>query len=176
MAPALTGTRTPNDLNKTPLFLACLLVFIFLQNNASAQVYGSDFHTVTVNVSAISVLAVSTGSVGLVIDGTGAIAGQDQMTVTDQSTTLRWGVNTSPKKITAVSSLASPVYTTKLVALNPTTGIAGSEFTLDNTAGDLVLNIGLSKGSCTLRYTGIALASQGIGSDNHVVTFTISVQ
>jgi hypothetical protein len=114
--------------------------------------------------------------VNLSITGAAAVAGQNQMSVVDQSTTLYWGVNTTPKKITAVSNLASPKYTLQLVALNPTQGTAAAQSTVDNTAADLVLNIGLTKGSCTLQYTGIALASQGTGSDSHTVTFTITTQ
>lgn len=175
MALALLSPRKSNDLKKIPL-LAVMLALIVAHNDVMAQVYGSASHAVRVNVSAISVVALSSLSVSLTIDGSGAVAGQDQMTVVDQSTTLLWGVNTSPKKITAVSSLASPKFTTKLLALNPTSGNAAAELTVDNTAADLLLNIGLSRGSCTLRYTGIALASQGMGTDNHVVTFTIAVQ
>jgi hypothetical protein len=176
MALALTSSRKSNALNKIPLIFASFIISIALQNNVSAQTYGTSSHTVTINVSAITVLAVSSASVSLVIDGTGAVAGQDQMSVVNQTTSLLWGVNTTPKKITAVSNLAAPKFTTKLLALSPTTGTAAAELIVDNTAADLMLNIGLSRGSCTLRYTGIALASQGIGSDNHIVTFTITVQ
>ncbi len=176
MALALNFSRKSNALKKIPLFIASLLVLIVFPNEVLAQTYGTGSHTVTVSVAAITVLKVSATSVSLVINGTGAVAGQDQMTVVDQTTSLLWGVNTSPKKITAVSSLASPKYTTQLLALSPTTGTAAAQLIVDNTAADLMLNIGLSKGSCTLQYTGIALASQGIGSDSHVVTFTITVQ
>lgn len=159
------------------LFLTTsLLIIFFCPHSVRAQVYGSAAHTVRVSVSVISVLRVSAGGVSLSITGAAAIAGQDQMTVVDQSTSLLWGVNTTPKKITAVSNLASPKYTLKLLALNPTQGTPAAELVVDNTAADLLLNIGLTRGSCTLRYTGIALASQGTGSDTHTVTFTIAVQ
>jgi hypothetical protein len=48
--------------------------------------------------------------------------------------------------------------------------------TLSTSAQDLLLNIGRSSGSCTLLYTGIALASQGTGNDVHVITFTVAAQ
>jgi hypothetical protein len=41
---------------------------------------------------------------------------------------------------------------------------------------DLILNIGRSQGSCTLRYTVTALASKGIGTDSHTITFTVTTQ
>lgn len=173
---ALSTNQRSTLLKKVLPLIALLPAILGLPMAVYAQTYGSSSHTVTVNVASISVMRVSSGAVNLSITGAAAVAGQNQMSVVDQSTTLYWGVNTTPKKITAVSNLASPKYTLQLVALNPTQGTAAAQLTLDNTADDLVLNVGLTKGSCTLRYTGSALASQGTGSDSHTVTFTITTQ
>jgi hypothetical protein len=47
---------------------------------------------------------------------------------------------------------------------------------LDSNPRDLVLNVGRSLGNCTLKYTGTALASQGVGTDVHTITFTVTAQ
>ena len=138
--------------------------------------YGSANHTVTVQVSAITVMQVSGGSVNLNISAANAIAGQDQMSAVDQSTSLLWGTNSSARKITVRSSLAAPRFTLKLLALSPSAGTPAPEGTLNSVSRDFLLNIGRSLGSCILRYTGVALASQGTGTDTHTITFTIQAQ
>ncbi len=138
--------------------------------------FGVDNHTVTVQVAAISVLQVSAGTVNLNISTANAVAGQDQMTTSDQTTTLLWGTNSSAQKITAATSLVAPQFALKLVAVSPTAGTAAPEMTLSSTSSDLLLNIGRNSGSCLLRYTGVALASQGTGTDIHTITLTILAQ
>jgi hypothetical protein len=157
-----------------------ILVFIGLlilvaPHPAVAQI-GSDNHTVTVRVSEITLLQISSGSVNLTISGANAVAGVDMMSTTDQSSSLSWGTNASLKKVTVQSSLAAPVFTLKLLAVNPPQGLAAAEATLTSVAQDLLLNIGRSSGSCSLRYTGIAYASQGTGSETHSITLTIQAQ
>jgi hypothetical protein len=155
---------------------ALCLAFLFLAGNARAQVYGTSVHAVTVQVSVITAVQVTGGSVSLNIGNASVVAGQDQMSVADQSTSLLWGTNSSARKVSVSTNLAVPKYTLKLLALNPTAGTASAEVTLSASPHDLLINIGRSTGSCTLRYTGVALASQGTGSDVHVVTFTVASQ
>jgi hypothetical protein len=174
---------TPETLKKRPwgakgffllaIIAACTSVYPIV---ATAQTYGTSSHSVTVNVQPVTVLQINVGILNLNISGANAIAGQNQMTVTDQSTTLLWGTNSSLKKITANTSLATSLFQLKIVALSPTTGTAAPEITLSPVAADLLLNIGRSSGSCQLRYTGIALASQGTGTDSHTITFTVQTQ
>jgi len=141
-----------------------------------AQVYGTDAHTVTVQVLPITVIGLSGGLVQLDVTAAQAEAGQDVMIVTDESTRLLWGTNSSGRKVTAASSLAAPRFTLLLRAVAPTRGLAAPEFPLDAVPRDLLLNVGRSSGSCALRYTGVARASQGTGTDTHVITFTIQSQ
>jgi hypothetical protein len=155
--------------------LAALAV-VFLGGSASAQVYGTGGHTVTVAVSVITAVRVTGGSVNLNISNANVVAGQNQMSVTDQSTSLLWGTNSSARKISVSTSLAAPQFTLRVLALNPTQGTAAPEVTLAASARDFLLNIGRSTGSCTLLYTGVALASQGTGNDVHVITFTVQSQ
>ncbi|MEX0602957.1 MAG: hypothetical protein WD295_06425, partial [Bacteroidota bacterium] len=73
-------------------------------------------------------------------------------------------------------NLASPLYALRLLAVSPTIGMAAAEVTLNSTAMDFMLGIGRSSGNCQLRYTALALASQGTGSEIHTVTFTVQNQ
>jgi len=152
-----------------------LTVLLGIPFSVHAQI-GTDSHTVTVQVATVTVLQVSSGAVNLNITGAGIVAGQEQMTATDQSTSLLWGINSSNKKITVSTNLVNPTYTLKILALNPTVGTAAGEVTLSTTPADFLLNVGRSSGSCQIRYTAIALASQGTGTDNHQITFTVQTQ
>jgi hypothetical protein len=174
MARALTSFRKSMSRKFLILLSMMMLAFLELPTTVSAQVYRTRTHTVTVTVASITVAAVSSSSVALTIDGTGTAAGQNQMTAVNQSTSFLWGTNAASMRVTAATNLGSPKYTLNLVALSPTTGTATAQFTLSTTATNLLTGVGLSKGNCTLQYTGIALASQGTGSDTHTVTFTIT--
>jgi hypothetical protein len=151
-------------------------LFGLLSNFGYSQVYGTTTNKITVKVQTITIVQITGSIVNLTVSGTNAIAGQDQMIATDQSSTLLWGTNSSLKKVTVKTNLAAPKYTLQLVAVSPTVGTAASQVTLSTAASDLVTNIGRSSGSCGLLYTAIALASQGIGTDAHTITFTVSTQ
>jgi len=140
---------------------------------AVAQVLASGSHTVTVQVPQVTALQIMTRTLTMTVSAINTQAGQDEMTVTDRTTQLVWGINSSGKKITASTSVATPLFKLKLVALNPTRGTPAPEMTVNTTPSDLLLNVGRSTGSCILSYTGIALASQGAGTDAHVITFTV---
>jgi hypothetical protein len=153
-----------------------VVVLLVLPSLSAKAQYGSDFHRVTVTVAEINQLRVNGGAVSITINGAGVPAGQDQMTATNQSTSLAWGTNGGSRKITAATNRAAPKFSLNLLAVNPTAGTAAPEVTLSTLASDLVLNVGRSLGSCQLRYTGVALASQGTGTDSHTITFTIQTQ
>lgn len=143
---------------------------------AEAQVFGLDRHTVTIQVVPITDVQIVGGGVTLDINNATAVAGQDKMTITDQSSSIRWATNSANRKITVATDLAVPIFTLRVQAIGPSQGVAAPEVTLTTTATDLLLNIGRSMGTAGLRYTGIAYASQGTGTDSHVVTFTIQTQ
>ncbi len=155
----------------------CIALSAIQPSFAFAQTFGSDFHTVTVQVSPITVMQLSPpGAVTLPISGADAVAGQDQMSASIEPTQLLWGTNSSLRKITVSTGLATPLFTLSIAAINPTVGTAISQFEVNTTAKDLLRDIGRSSGRCTLRYTGTALASQGTGTDLHLITFTIQAQ
>lgn len=156
--------------------LVMILAVVPLIYQAGTAQISTDAHTVTVQVDPINLLTVNVSSVDLVVDGGFAVPGQDQMIISDQSTTLLWGVNSSAQKITVNTSLAAPLFVLRVAALAPSPGTPAPEATLSTAASDLILDIGRSSGTCQVRYTGEALASQGTGTDTHVITFTVVAQ
>jgi hypothetical protein len=141
-----------------------------------AQVLGLDRHTVTIQVLPVTTMQIIGGGVALDMNNAAVVAGQDMMTVTDQSSSIRWATNSANRKITVATDLGTPLFALKILAVNPTQGAAAPEVTLTTMAADLLLNIGRSTGNAVLRYTGIAYASQGTGIDSHVITFTVQSQ
>jgi hypothetical protein len=120
--------------------------------------------------------------VTITIDATNATAGVDAMTNTNSSTTLNWATNASLQKVTVYTDLVAP-YQLSVLAINIATpdqingpALAASELPLSLTAIDFLTNIGRSMGSCTLRYTLVALASVGTVSPNPVEHLTFTVQ
>ena len=152
------------------------IAFLLLAPSLALAQFGTANHAVTVQVATITVLQVSAGSVNLNIASSSAVAGQDMMSVSDESTTLLWGTNSGGRKITVNSSLSAPTFTLKTLAVNPTQGSPAAEAILTSTPVDFMLNVGRSLGTCFIRYTGTALASQGTGTDSHTITFTIQAQ
>jgi hypothetical protein len=137
-------------------------------------------HNVKTTFQPLAVVSVSQGSVSLAITGAGVVAGTDPMTVTDQATTLSWGANTATAKIAVKTSLAVQKYTLTVQAINingipSSAGISAPVVTLTRTSTDFMTGIGLKRGTCNLRYTGIAHAIDGVGTDSHTtITFTIT--
>lgn len=159
------------------LFVRCSMLALLLCGVPDIlRCQRSDHHTVMVVVQPVSVLQTSVSTVQLPLNGAGLTAGQDAMSVSDQTTVLLWGTNSSLQKISVRTNLTAQKFVTKALAVAPTAGTAASEVTLSAVDKDLVLAVGRSAGSATIRYTGIALASQGTGSDIHTITFTIVAQ
>ena len=160
---------------KRSIFSIVITVFlILLPRLAFGQTSGN--HRITVIVNPVTVMQISTGTVNLNITGANAIAGQDQMSVIDQSSVLLWGTNSSLRKITIKTNLTPQIFAVNALAINPTYGTAATEATLSTTDQDFLRDIARSSGSANVRYTGIALASQGTGSDSHLITLTIVAQ
>ena len=160
--------------------LTCAALFLILAANpraAYSQVY-TDSHTVTVSVATVNILLITGGSVSLSLGAGNVTAGVDLMgPVTNTATTLLWGFNSSLRKVTVNTNLATQKYILKVLAVAPTQGTAAPEVTLSTTAADFLTNTGRSSGSCTLQYRGYALASVGTGTpDSHTITFTVAAQ
>jgi hypothetical protein len=140
------------------------------------QVFGTTTHSVTVQVVPMTSMQVVGGGVSLNMNNATVVAGQDSMRVTNTSTSIRWATNSANRKITVATNLATSLCVLRIVAINPTQGTAAPEVTLGTTARDLLLNAGRSTGTASLRYTGVAYASRGTGTDTHVITFTVQAQ
>jgi len=90
---------------------------------------------------------------------------------------LIWITNGENKKITVASNNASPRFLVKVSALDITgsTGTAAPEVTLnDNTIKDLVVGVTRSWGKCKIRFVASAKISDGIGTETHAITYTIT--
>ena len=166
----------------TPLFyeskilsVAIMLFLILLPRIAFGQT--SINHTIPVTVSPVSIIRVLGGDVTINITGADATAGVDQMTsAPNDASTLIWGTNSTPRKITISTNLTPQTYTLKAEARSPSVGSAVGEVTLSTAAYDydFITDVGRTSGNAVIRYTGIALASKGIGTDSHSITFTIT--
>ncbi len=140
-----------------------------------SQVFGTATNIITVDVQPITVIQVSSSILNFTFSAANAVAGQDQMILTDQTSTLSWGTNSSVlNKITVSTSLAAPKYLLQVQAINLTAGGPAGNVTVATTPKDFVTTIARSMGTCTLLYTVTALASQGMGTDSHTITFTIT--
>jgi len=173
------NVRTTRSKRPTQGFRKRSLVLILALNAISYVCHGqlgSDSHLVTVLVQEITVMQTSVGNINMQITALDIVAGQDVMTTTDQSSNLLWGTNGSNRKITLGTNLTGSLFTLKAQAIDPSQGTAAPEVTLSSTPSDFMLNIGRTSGFCTIKYTGTASAEQGVGSDSHLITFTIQSQ
>lgn len=164
--------RNPNTIRNISVGL---LLFLSLIPQFSSGQF-SDSHTVTVIVQPVTILQINVGTLNMNMTGANAVAGQDQMTMIDQSTTLLWGTNTSNQKICVSTNLAVPQFVMKIEAVNPTAGTSTGEKDLSTMPTDLITSIGKSSGSAGIRFTAIVFASQGTGTDAHFITYTVQTQ
>ncbi len=130
-------------------------------------------HTVTVTVEAINEAAITGGDLILTINS--ATAGSEPDDAVDNTTCdLAWTTNEATKKITVETDLVAPTFALKALAQNVTGGTAAIEVTLSTTATNFVTGVDKTTGGCDLQYTASATAAQGIGSDIHKVTYTLT--
>jgi len=177
MARAPIRFRKPTDLNKALVLLVMILASVIVPQRAYAQLPYTDSHNVTVTVATVNIVQVSAGTASLSLSSAAVTAGVDLMgPVTNTATSLLWGFNSSLRKVTVKTNLAAPKYILKALAVAPTQGTASAEVTLSTTAADFLINAGRSSGSCTIQYSGYALASKGTGTDTHTITFTVAAQ
>ncbi len=123
-------------------------------------------------------IVVEGGNVSLTV--TSATAGQDPDPAVDQTTanlSYRKGTGFPMQKITAETDRGSPLFTLKVEAVNVGSGNATGELTLVTTAQDLITDIStVPYKTADLKYTLVALASDGTGTEVHTVTYTTLAQ
>ncbi|RPH94179.1 hypothetical protein EHM69_08085 [candidate division KSB1 bacterium] len=125
-------------------------------------------------------VAVLNGDITLTIST--AAAGQAPDAVVDETGQLEWSTfgESSVKKITVQTGLASPRYSLRVEAFGVSggDGTATGDVPLSTVPTNLIEDIPtdvpvLDPGTCTLRYTASAAAGNGTGADSHTITFTI---
>ncbi len=132
-------------------------------------------HNVTIIVPAIIHSAILPAALSMTIDGAGAVAGDPMFEATDQSSVFYWATNRASARVTVATNLGAPNFRLYITPLPSATGTYASEFLLTTTATPLVTDIGLSRGSCTIRYRVEADATVSGGSqDVHQITFTLT--
>ncbi|MGH2569282.1 MAG: hypothetical protein ACRDGA_13170 [Bacteroidota bacterium] len=117
---------------------------------------------------------------------TSAQAGSEPTAVTNTICTLTYRRQASVSKVTVSTSCPGQKFTLRVVAVNPTEGVAAPQVTLVNgmLAAALINNIPAlppaTNRTCTLSYTASATFAQGnsveLGDDVHTVTYTIVAQ
>jgi hypothetical protein len=109
-----------------------------------------------------------------------ATPGQDPDPAVDASCKLRYRKDSAAEptlKITVATNLGSPVFSLEVEAINAGGGTSTGLVALGTTAQDLLTDItNTLKKTCDLRYVATALASDGTGTDDHTVTYTIVIQ
>jgi hypothetical protein len=154
-------------------FLLILLCTRMWQTHAQL---GSSSHSVTITVQEVTVVQTNVGNISMQVTALDIVAGEDIMTKTNQASALSWGTNGSDRKISVSTNLAAPLFLLKMQAIDPSDGTAAPELTLSTTPTDFMLDVGRGSGVCTIKYTGVATAEQGFGTDSHLVTFTVQSQ
>jgi len=97
--------------------------------------------------------------------------------VVNANTTLLWTSNGENKKITVASNNNNPRYALRVAPqeMSPGAGVAAPEVSFsDNKNHDFIVGVNRSAGKCVIQFTAAADVAKGIGSDTHVITFTIT--
>lgn len=109
-----------------------------------------------------------------------ATAGQDPDPAVDASCKMRYRKLSAAEptlKITVGTNLGNPAFSLKVEGINAGAGTPTGVVTLGTTAQDFLMDItNTIKKTCDLRYVATALASDGTGTDDHIVTYTIVIQ
>jgi hypothetical protein len=136
----------------------------------------STSQTLTLQVFETNRIDVSQRAVTMVINQASLETGNPVEAVNEDGN-LTWITNGDNKKITVASNNAAPRFLVKVHALDITgsTGTAAPEITLnDNTTRDLVMGVTRSYGTCKIRFVASAKVSDGIGTETHVISYTIT--
>ena len=150
-----------------------IIVLLAAITSTSAWADGTATQSVTVDVDVVNELE-ATGTVLLTIAS--ATAGSDLNAEVDSTTAdLLWTTNDVSRKITVASDLTTPMFHLSVLAEDVSGGTAAAEVEFaDATAQDLVTGVATNVGGCGLKYSAVASAADGVGTDSHTLTFTIA--
>jgi len=132
--------------------------------------------TLTLQVLEINKIGISKNAITMVIDQASLETGLPTPAVNEDGM-LVWITNGDNKKITVASNNPMPRFVVKMVALDipSEAGTPAPEVVLsDNTTKDLVVGISKASGKCKIKLTASAQISDGIGTETHIITYTIT--
>ncbi len=158
------------------LHILTFAAFVTFMAGAAHAQESSTTQTLTLQVNETNRIDVSQRSLTMVINQASLETGAPVEAVSDDGN-LIWITNGDNKKITVATNNVSPRFLVKIQALDITgsSGVASPEITLkDNTTRDLVMGVSRSWGKCKLRFVASAKVSDGIGTDTHLITYTIT--
>lgn len=136
----------------------------------------STTQTLTLRVFETNRIDISQRAVNMVINQASLETGAPIEAVNEDGN-LIWITNGENKKITVASNNAAPRFLVKVSALDiaGSTGVAAPEVTLnDNTIKDFVVGVARTWGKCKIRFVASANISDGIGTETHAITYTIT--
>ena len=143
----------------------------------SATVCAQNRHTVTIAVPPIMNSLVTPTALTMTITGSGTPAGGSSFQVVNEDTYVYWATNYINGKITVQTSLNTTIYKLYLAVIEYTSGtpVITSNTLVPFGAQNLITGIGKSMGSCRIRYTGVADATDTGGQeDRHQITYTLT--
>ncbi len=166
--------RNPKNITLHIVIAVGLIATLFAQRSYSQQ--AASTQVVTLRVMELNKIGLVGGPLTLQISSIDENATQPNAAI-DAGTTLLWTSNGDSRKIAVGSDLVSPRFILKIEAKKSGSGpgVAQPEVTLsDNSPHDLILGVQKSAGSCNLRFTALATTEQGVGSESHLITYTIT--
>lgn len=165
--------RTERNIATTAATLATLSLLMV------ASAFGqpaSTSQTLTLQVFETNKIDLSQRAVTLVINQASLETGAPIEAINEDGN-LIWITNGENKKITVASNNTSPRFLVRVNALDisGSSGVAAPEVTLnDNTIKDLVVGVSRSWGKCKVRFVASAKVSDGVGTETHLITYTIT--
>lgn len=152
------------------------LVLLSLLTVASAlgQIASTN-QTLTLQVFETNKIDINLRAVTLVINQASLETGSP-IEATNEDGSLVWLTNGENKKITIASDNAAPRFlvTVNALDISGASGVAAREVSLnDNTTKDFVVGVSRTRGKCKIRLVASAKVSGGIGTETHLITYTI---
>ena len=147
----------------------------FSVTSASGQDASAN-QTLTLQVFEANKIDISQRALTLVINQASLETGNPVEAVNEDGN-LVWLTNGENKKITVATNNAVPRFLVKVHALDITgsSGVAAPEIILsDNTTRDLVVGVTRSWGKCKIRFVASSRVSDGVGTETHLISYTIT--
>jgi hypothetical protein len=152
-----------------------MLMSLLIAAQLQAQETSTE-QTLTLQVLEINKIGINKNAITLVIDQASLETGLP-LPAENEDGMLVWITNGENKKITVASNNPTPRFLVKMAALEVSSqaGTPAPEVILsDNTTKDLIVGISKTSGKCKIKLTASAQISDGVGTETHVITYTIT--